>query len=183
MADVDEKDLKTIAAFEFGLPDDEFRDLVFARRLDSEGSKSPSALSNNLQTESSGRNHRQSTIDDTEGIPDHLQDQFLRQWLTGPQMHARRLHQWQVKHLFGVRAANLPGSRSCTLSQCQLPETVEARLPRRTMSKKPKTQKMPKDRQPLRALRNPKVAGDKVLADDNTTQTFHTFELSLRSFP
>lgn len=53
--------------FSFNLPEDEYKDLMFDRRLALEGSRSPSALSSHLPSEQSSRNQRHSTIDDTDG--------------------------------------------------------------------------------------------------------------------
>lgn len=52
--------------FNFDLPDEEYKDLMFDRRLALEGSRSPSTLSSQFPSEQSSRNQRQSTVDDTD---------------------------------------------------------------------------------------------------------------------
>ena len=53
--------------FEFALPNDDYGDMAFARRLAPEGSQSPPTLSNPIPSGRSSTNRRQSTIDDTDG--------------------------------------------------------------------------------------------------------------------
>ncbi|KAL8826293.1 MAG: hypothetical protein Q9191_003888 [Dirinaria sp. TL-2023a] len=51
---------------DFDLPSEEYKNLMFDRRLASQGSRSPSSLSSQFPSEQSSRNQRQSTVEDTD---------------------------------------------------------------------------------------------------------------------
>lgn len=52
---------------QFSLPDDEYGEMMFAKRLAPEGSFSPPSLQRQPSVESYDGTRRQSTIDDTDG--------------------------------------------------------------------------------------------------------------------
>ena len=53
--------------YDFVLPQDDFEDMMFARRLAPDGSTSPPLLAHQLSKERRSMKRRQSTVDDTDG--------------------------------------------------------------------------------------------------------------------
>ena len=51
----------------FRLPEDEFGDMMFSRRLAPEGSSSPTSLTHQLSSEGGVMVQRQTTVEDTDG--------------------------------------------------------------------------------------------------------------------